>query len=169
MSEHIRYAWGSSSLGDFIAAVSDRGLVAFEFADCRAAALGARLSAASLATDEAGLADVVAKLAALADHPARNPGIALDPRGSDYQKQVWSLLQQIPPGETTTYGALAAGLGTRDARDVTEAIAANMIAILIPCHRVVKKGGALSGYRWGFKRKRALLARERRRTPFQPA
>jgi AraC family transcriptional regulator, regulatory protein of adaptative response / methylated-DNA-[protein]-cysteine methyltransferase len=172
MSEQIRYAWGSSSLGDFIAAVSDRGLVAFELADCRAAvldALGARLSRVSLAADEAGLADVVAKLAALADHPARDPGIALDPRGSDYQRQVWSLLQQIPPGETTTYGALAARLGTRDARDVTEAIAANMIAILIPCHRVVKKSGSLSGYRWGFKRKRALLARERRCVPFVPA
>ncbi len=79
------------------------------------------------------------------------------------------MLREIPAGETTTYGALAARLGTRDPRDVTEAIASNAIAILIPCHRVVKKDGSLSGYRWGFKRKRALLERERRAQPFRLA
>ena len=71
--------------------------------------------------------------------------------------------------ETTTDGALAARPGTRDAREVTAAIAANAIAVLIPCHRVVKKGGTLSGYRWGAKRKRALLDRERRAASFQLA
>jgi AraC family transcriptional regulator of adaptative response/methylated-DNA-[protein]-cysteine methyltransferase len=150
MSERIRYAWGTSSLGDFIAAASDHGLVAFEFADCRAVvldALCARFPAASLTPDDAGLVDVVAKLAALIDHPGSKQAITLDPRGSHYEKRVWSLLREIPAGETTTYGALAARLGTRDARDVTEAIAANAIAILIPCHRVVKKSGSLSGYR----------------------
>ncbi|MBB3591508.1 O-6-methylguanine DNA methyltransferase [Rhizobium sp. BK529] len=72
------------------------------------------------------------------------------------------MLCTIPMGETTNYGALAANLGTRDARDVTEAIASNPIAILVPCHRVIKKDGSTSGYRWGFKRKRDLLAREHR-------
>jgi len=164
MSERIRYAWGSSSLGDFLAAVSERGLVAFEFADCRSAvldALYARFPAASLQEDNGALADLVGKLAVHIDHPGSDHGIVLEPRGSDEQKQVWSLLREIPAGETTTYGALAAKLGTRDARGVTEAVAANAIAILVPCHRVVKKNGSLSGYRWGFKRKRALLARER--------
>ncbi len=172
MSERIRYAWGASSLGDFIAAVSDRGLVAFEFGDRDAAmldALRARLPSASLDEDVEGLCELVEKLQALVDHPETDPAIALDPRGSDYQRQVWSLLRDIPAGQTTTYGALAARLGTRDARDVTEAIAANAIAILIPCHRVVKQDGSLSGYRWGFKRKRALLARERHSAPFQLA
>jgi AraC family transcriptional regulator of adaptative response/methylated-DNA-[protein]-cysteine methyltransferase len=164
MTERIHYAWGESSLGAFIAAVSDRGLVAFEFTE-RAGALPAalqdRFPEAAFEEDSEVLAGLVAKLAALVDQPAADPGIALDPRGSDYQKQVWSLLRTIPAGQTTSYGALAASLGTRDARDVTEAIASNGIAILIPCHRVVKKDGSLSGYRWGFNRKRALLARER--------
>ena len=71
------------------------------------------------------------------------------------------MLRDIPAGETTTYGALAAKLGTRDVRDVTAAIAANGIAILIPCHRVIRKDGSLAGYRWGYRRKRMLLERER--------
>ena len=165
MSERIRYAWGKSSLGDFIAAVSERGLVAFEFAEHGSPALAdlqARLPNAVIEEDGDGLSELVAKLAALVDHPDTDPDIALDPRGSDYQRKVWALLREIPAGETTNYGALAAKLGTRDAREVTEAIASNAIAILIPCHRVVKKDGSLSGYRWGFKRKRALIERERR-------
>ena len=164
MSQTIRYAFGQSSLGDFLAAASDRGLVAFEFTDRGAAILETSrdgFPAASLEEDRDGLADVVARLGALVDRPGTDPGIALDPRGGDYQKRVWSLLREIPAGETTSYGALAARLGTRDAREVTEAIASNAIAILIPCHRVVKKDGSLSGYRWGVRRKRALLERER--------
>jgi AraC family transcriptional regulator of adaptative response/methylated-DNA-[protein]-cysteine methyltransferase len=170
MSEQIRYGWGQSSLGDFVAAVSVRGLVAFEFADHRSAAFEAlrtNLSGAALEEDQSGLSNLIDKLETLVDRPETDPGIKLDPRGSDYQKQVWSLLRDIPAGETTNYGALAARLGTRDAREVTEAIASNTIAILIPCHRVVKKGGSLSGYRWGFKRKRALLDRERQAAPFR--
>lgn len=72
------------------------------------------------------------------------------------------MLREIPAGETTSYGSLAATLGTRDAHDVTEAIGSNTIAILIPCHRVVKKDGSISGYRWGVRRKRVLLDLERR-------
>ena len=172
MTEIIRHAFGQSSLGDFLAASSDRGLVAFEFTDPGAAVLDTlrgRFPAASLEEDNTGLGDVIGKLAVLVDHPATDPGIALDPRGSDYQKQLWSLLREIPAGETTNYGALAAKLGTRDARDVTEAIGANAIAILIPCHRVIKKDGSISGYRWGVRRKRALLERERRASAFQLA
>jgi AraC family transcriptional regulator of adaptative response/methylated-DNA-[protein]-cysteine methyltransferase len=74
---------------------------------------------------------------------------------------VWTMLREIPAGETTNYGALAAKLGTRDARDVTGAIASNCIAILVPCHRVIRKDGSISGYGWGVRRKRALLNRER--------
>ena len=170
MPERIRYAWGRSSLGEFIAAVSGRGVVAFEFADGRAAALEAlqaRLPGAAFEEEREGLAELVDKLATVVDHPGSTSDIVLDPRGSDDQVRVWSLLREIPAGQTTTYGGLAAKLGTRDARDVTEAVASNGIAILIPCHRVVKKDGSLSGYRWGFRRKRALLERERRATPFR--
>jgi AraC family transcriptional regulator, regulatory protein of adaptative response / methylated-DNA-[protein]-cysteine methyltransferase len=170
MSEIIRYTFGRSALGGFLAAASDRGLLAFEFTEHDADALDTlrqRFPEASLQEDVSGLADITGALASLVDHPERDPGIMLDPRGSDYQQLVWSLLREIPPGQTTSYGALAAMLGTRDAREVTEAIASNAIAILIPCHRVVKKDGSLSGYRWGIRRKRALLERERQGIPFQ--
>jgi AraC family transcriptional regulator of adaptative response/methylated-DNA-[protein]-cysteine methyltransferase len=172
MAEAIRYAFGKSSLGDFLAATSEGGLVAFEFTNGGAAVLDAlreRFPAASLAADSGGLAEIVGRLAALVDQPGTDSGIPLDPRGSDDQQRVWSLLRDIPAGQTTSYGALAARLGTRDARPVTEAIVANSIAILIPCHRVVKKDGSLSGYRWGVTRKRALLERERTAAAFQLA
>jgi AraC family transcriptional regulator of adaptative response/methylated-DNA-[protein]-cysteine methyltransferase len=165
MSETFRYAWGVGSLGDFVAVVSDRGLVAFEFGERGSAlpeALGARFPEARLEEDAESLADIIGALQALIEHPDREPDIALDARGTDEQKRVWEILREIPAGKTTHYGAIAARLGTRDARGVTDAIASNAIAILIPCHRVLKKDGSLSGYRWGARRKRTLLARERR-------
>jgi AraC family transcriptional regulator of adaptative response/methylated-DNA-[protein]-cysteine methyltransferase len=94
------------------------------------------------------------------EEPGVDHGIPLDPRGTPIQMSVWQLLGNIPMGETSHYGALAAELGTRDARPVTEAIAANSIAILVPCHRVIKKDGSISGYRWSTRRKRTLLQRE---------
>ncbi|MFV0296230.1 MAG: methylated-DNA--[protein]-cysteine S-methyltransferase [Hyphomicrobiaceae bacterium] len=171
MKEFIRYTFGQSSLGDFIAAVSDIGLVAFEFADAQTDAVNAlrnRFSEAAIEEDAALLSEMVRKLATLVDHPDRRLDIVLDMRGSDFERRVWALLREVPAGATTTYGAIAAKMGTpRDARDVTAAIAANSIAILIPCHRVVKKDGSLSGYRWGFKRKRALLSREQTHNAFE--
>jgi AraC family transcriptional regulator of adaptative response/methylated-DNA-[protein]-cysteine methyltransferase len=164
-SDGLLYAWGRSSLGDFIAARSTRGLVAFEFARADGSAvrhLQTRFPKAVLTEHPAALADAIAALARLVDHPGQNPGLPLDIQGTDYEKKVWGLLRQIPPGTTTHYGAIAAQMGTRDARDVTAAIAANTLAILIPCHRVVKKDGSLSGYRWGAQRKRALIERERK-------
>lgn len=163
MNDDIRYAWGESSLGDFIAALSRGGLVAFEFADRGSALdrLRERLPQAALREDTAGLGATVAALSRLVDHPDEATDIPLDPRGSDYEKRVWTLLREIPAGTTVSYGDIAAKMGTRDARDVTTAIAANGIAILVPCHRVLKKDGSLSGYRWGARRKRALLERER--------
>jgi AraC family transcriptional regulator of adaptative response/methylated-DNA-[protein]-cysteine methyltransferase len=168
MQEQIRYAWGKSSLGDFIAAVSDVGLLAFEFGDNRTAMLSAlesRLPDASVVNDQEVLAGTVAEFERIVDHPGQDSEIVLDMRGSDYQKHVWAMLREIPGGETTSYGALAAKLGTRDARDVTEAIGSNTIAILIPCHRVIKKDGSISGYRWGVRRKRSLLEREQQTPP----
>jgi AraC family transcriptional regulator, regulatory protein of adaptative response / methylated-DNA-[protein]-cysteine methyltransferase len=165
MSEIIHYAFGPSSLGGTFAAMSDAGVVAFEFGDDRAALLDRlqqRFPAAQLDEDSAGLAATLDQLAAVVDAPRRDPGLALDLRGTAWQLRVWEMLQNIPAGETTTYGEIAARLGMPlDARDATQAIAANPVAVLVPCHRVVKKNGTLSGYRWGFWRKRALLARER--------
>ena len=92
MSERIRYAWGSSSLGDFIAATSDDGLVAFEFGEQGTAMLDTlqiRFPDAAIVDDRSGLSDMLRKLEHLVDHPDQDPGIVLDMRGSDYQKQVW--------------------------------------------------------------------------------
>jgi AraC family transcriptional regulator of adaptative response/methylated-DNA-[protein]-cysteine methyltransferase len=173
MSEHIRYASGESSLGRFIAAMSDKGLVALGFGDNVSAivdTLHERIPGADLIADDVGLADATGRIAAIIDHPEREADIALDIRGSIFEKRVWDALRRIPAGETASYGEIAAGLGTpREAREVAEACAANPIAILIPCHRVVKKDGSLSGYRWGFKRKRELLAREHRAMVFKAA
>jgi AraC family transcriptional regulator, regulatory protein of adaptative response / methylated-DNA-[protein]-cysteine methyltransferase len=170
MRETIRFAWEISSLGDFIVAMSAKGLVALEFSSNRAAtedALCARFPEADIVNSQEDLSDALEGVRRAIEEPGFDPAIALDLRGTPYELEVWSILRAIPPGETTNYGALAAKLGTRDAREVTEAIARNPIAVLVPCHRVIKKDGSISGYRWGFKRKRELLARERRSGPFQ--
>lgn len=169
--DFLLYAWGKSSLGDFIAAKSSHGLVAFEFATPGGYAvekLQERFPNTVITEHPVEMAETIAALARLVDHPDEDPGIPLDLRGTDYQKKVWDILRDIPVGTTTNYGAIAAEMGTpRDARDVTAAIAANTLAILVPCHRVVKKDGSLSGYRWGAKRKRELLDRERAARPLR--
>ena len=165
MRDTIRFAWGTSSLGDVMVAVSDKGLVALEFSSNRSAtedALRVRFPDADLIDSPQGLTDVIDKVNRALEEPGFDPAVPLDLRGTPYEVEVWSMLRTIPVGETTNYGALAAKLGTRDAREVTEAIACNPIAVLVPCHRVVKKDGSIAGYRWGVKRKRELLARERR-------
>jgi AraC family transcriptional regulator, regulatory protein of adaptative response / methylated-DNA-[protein]-cysteine methyltransferase len=170
MTEHIRYAFGQSSLGEFIAARSEQGLVVFEFSDQRNKTierLRSYFPDAEVEEDREALNDMLGKLSDVVDHPERQADIPLDVRGTDFQKRVWEILRRVPAGETTNYGAVAAELGTRDARDATEAIASNPIAILIPCHRVIKKDGSLSGYRGGVKRKRALLSREQQASGFK--
>ncbi|AOO82006.1 methylated-DNA--[protein]-cysteine S-methyltransferase [Bosea vaviloviae] len=164
MRDIIRFAWGKSSLGDVLVAVSTKGLVAFEFANQRPAmeaALHARFPDAEIVSDASGLAELIGAMAQLVEHPSLTPDIPLDLRGTPYEINVWQMLRDIAMGETTHYGALAALLGTRDARDVTKAIANNPIAILVPCHRVLRKDGSISGYRWGVYRKKALLQREK--------
>jgi AraC family transcriptional regulator of adaptative response/methylated-DNA-[protein]-cysteine methyltransferase len=167
MREMIRFAWGISSLGDFMVAMSNKGLVALEFSSDRSAteqALRTRFPAADIVDSQQDLSGVLEGVKRAIEEPGFDPAVSLDLRGTSYELEVWSMLRAIPVGETTNYGALAAKLGTRDARDVTEAIAHNPIAVLVPCHRVIKKDGSISGYRWGFRRKRELLARERRET-----
>ena len=171
MRETIRFAWGSGSLGDFIVGMSENGLVALEFNSYRAAmedALRARFPEADVINGQEELSSILEQVGRTIEEPGFDPGIPLDLRGTPYEVKVWSMLRAVPLGETTNYGALAAKLGTRDAREVTEAIACNPIAVLIPCHRVIKKDGSISGYRWGVRRKRALLAREQRPGALRP-
>jgi AraC family transcriptional regulator, regulatory protein of adaptative response / methylated-DNA-[protein]-cysteine methyltransferase len=168
MREVIRFAWGISSLGDFMVAVSDKGLVVLELGSSRGAmeeALRNRFPDAEVVNSQVELVNVLDKITRVIEEPGFDPELPLDMRGTSYEIKVWSMLRALPIGETISYGALAAKLGTRDARDVTKAIASNPIAVLVPCHRVIKKDGSISGYRWGVKRKRELLARERRARP----
>jgi AraC family transcriptional regulator, regulatory protein of adaptative response / methylated-DNA-[protein]-cysteine methyltransferase len=170
MREIIHFAWGISSFGDFMVAMSDKGLVALEFSSNHPATEGAlriRFPEADVIDSQQGLIDVLERVNRAIEEPGFDPAVPLDLRGTPYEVEVWSMLREIPVGKTTNYGALAAKLGTRDAREVTEAIACNPIAVLVPCHRVVKKNGSISGYRWGFKRKRELLAREQCSGAFQ--
>lgn len=93
--------------------------------------------------------------------PAMGLDLPLDIRGSAFQQKVWQALREIPAGETASYSDIAKKIGAPKAfRAVAQACAANALAVVIPCHRVVKSDGAISGYRWGVQRKITLLARE---------
>jgi AraC family transcriptional regulator, regulatory protein of adaptative response / methylated-DNA-[protein]-cysteine methyltransferase len=107
------------------------------------------------------LAQTIAKAVALVDKPHLGTDLTLDLRGSPMEVAVWKALQAIPAGETRTYGAIAQSLPIAvTAQDVGVACAANRIAIAVPCHRVVKSDGSISGYRWGVQRKRRLINME---------
>ena len=161
MADTIRYAAGQSSLGRFVAALSGRGLALMEFGELNEAHLRARFPEADLVEDPASLQEMLGRLAALIEHPENDVDVALDLRGSVFELKVWNALRAIPAGATATYGEIAARVGSpREAREVGEACAANRLAVVVPCHRIVKKDGAISGYRWGVRRKRALLERE---------
>src|SRR6202795_3525389 len=135
MSERIPHAWGSSSLGDFIAAASDDGLVAFEFGEQGPAMLETLQMCfpdAAIVDDRSGLSDMVGTLEHLIDHPNQDPGIVLDMRGSDYQKQVWTMLREVPPARPRTMDPWPPSSAHTMPVTVTEAIGSNAIAILIP-------------------------------------
>ena len=164
MAKTIHYANGQSSLGPLVVATSDRGLVLLEFGamdEAKKQALQARFPDARIVEDSAALGETLRLAAELVDHPENSSDLALDLQGSDFELRVWKALREIPAGTTASYGEIAARLGSpREAREVAEACAANILAIAVPCHRVVKKDGSISGYRWGVARKRTLLARE---------
>jgi AraC family transcriptional regulator, regulatory protein of adaptative response / methylated-DNA-[protein]-cysteine methyltransferase len=167
MREIIRFASGISSLGDFVVAISDKGIVALDFSPMHAAvedALRIRFPEAKIERSQEELANVIEIVAGVIDDPTTDCDLPLDLHGTPYEVKVWLMLREIPAGQTINYGALAAKLGNRDPRDVTAVIANNPIAVIVPCHRVIKKGGSISGYRWGVRRKRVLLAREQRAT-----
>jgi len=159
----LRYAAGACWLGAFAFAMSETGLAALILADDASAAreaLGARFPG-SIATAGAELAGPEAMIRAVIDDPAGEIALPLDLRGTPFQQRVWAALRAIPAGETRSYADIAAGIGAPSAvRAVAGACGANPIAIAVPCHRVLRSDGALSGYRWGVERKRMLLARE---------
>jgi O-6-methylguanine DNA methyltransferase len=106
---------------------------------------------------------LVAKVVGFVDAPAQGLDLPLDIRGTAFQRRVWDAIRGIPAGSTASYAEIARRIGAPKAvRSVAQACASNALAVAIPCHRVVRTDGQLSGYRWGVARKRALLAREAR-------
>ena len=161
----IRYGIGTSSLGLVLAGVSDRGVCSILFGDdpdTMAAELARRFPRAASIEEDVDLGDTVAKVVALVEEPGRGFALPLDIRGTAFQQRVWDALRAIPAGETRSYADVARAIGSpRAVRAVAGACATNNVALAIPCHRVVRGDGDISGYRWGAARKRELLAREK--------
>ncbi|WP_443750177.1 bifunctional DNA-binding transcriptional regulator/O6-methylguanine-DNA methyltransferase Ada [Asticcacaulis solisilvae] len=160
----IRFAVGESSLGPILVAESDLGIVAVTLGDDAGSLvreLQDRFPNARLIGGDAAFEKRVAKVVGAVEKPGTGKDLPLDIRGTAFQQRVWSALRQIPAGDTVTYAELAEKIGDPKAvRAVAGACAANTLAVLIPCHRVIRTDGSLSGYRWGVERKRDLLARE---------
>jgi AraC family transcriptional regulator of adaptative response/methylated-DNA-[protein]-cysteine methyltransferase len=160
----IHFAVGQCSLGSILAAQSERGVCAILLGDDPAALvrdLQDRFPKATLVGGDAGFEATVAKVVGLVEAPAQGLDLPLDVRGTAFQQRVWQALRAIPAGRTASYAEVATAIGSPKAvRAVAGACAANPLAVAIPCHRVVRTGGGLSGYRWGIERKRALLDRE---------
>lgn len=128
-----------------------------------------RFAQAHLIGGDTAFEALVAQVVAFVEAPGLGLNLPLDVRGTAFQQRVWQALQAIPAGQTASYAEVAQRIGAPTAvRAVAQACAANALAVAIPCHRVVKSDGALSGYRWGVERKRALLTREAAPEPAQP-
>jgi AraC family transcriptional regulator of adaptative response/methylated-DNA-[protein]-cysteine methyltransferase len=160
----IRFAVGECSLGSILVAKTSKGVCAILLGDEPEALvhdLQDRFPRATLLGGDEAFERIVAKVVGFVEAPALGLDLPLDVRGTAFQERVWQALREIPPGSTASYSEIAARVGAPKAgRAVAQACAANPLAVAIPCHRVVRQDGALSGYRWGVERKRTLLKRE---------
>jgi len=160
----IRFAVGECSLGSILVAQSDRGICAIllgDDPDSLARDLQDQFPKANLIGGDAGFERLVAKVVGFVEAPALGLDLPLDVRGTAFQQRVWQSLRKIPAGSTASYTEVAKLIGSPNSvRAVAQACGANALAVAIPCHRVVRNDGALSGYRWGVERKRALLEKE---------
>lgn len=160
----IRFAVGQCSLGAILVAQSDRGICAILLGDdphqlvCD---LQDQFRRANLIGADAGFEQLIAHVVGFIETPAIGLDLPLDVRGTAFQERVWQALREIPVGSTASYADIAQRIGSPKAvRAVAQACGANSLAVAIPCHRVVRSDGNLSGYRWGVERKRELLSRE---------
>ena len=160
----IRFAVGQCSLGAILVAASERGLCAILMGDSPDELLNdlqRRFANAELIGGDHDFEQRVATVVGFVEAPQLGLKLPLDVRGTLFQQRVWQALGDIPVGSTVSYSGLAQLIGApKSARAVAQACAANALAVAIPCHRVVRNDGGLSGYRWGIERKRALLERE---------
>jgi AraC family transcriptional regulator of adaptative response/methylated-DNA-[protein]-cysteine methyltransferase len=163
-NKEIRFAVGECSLGSILVAATSKGVCAILLGDEPEGLvrdLQDRFPRAILLGGDGEFERTVAKVVGFVEAPALGLDLPLDVRGTAFQQRVWQALREIPPGSTASYSEIAASIGAPNrARAVAQACASNPLAVAIPCHRVVKRDGALSGYRWGVERKRALLKRE---------
>jgi AraC family transcriptional regulator of adaptative response/methylated-DNA-[protein]-cysteine methyltransferase len=162
--ESIRFAVGECSLGAILVAATGRGVCAISLGEAPEALvrdLEDRFPKARLIGGDREFERLVANVVGLVETPAASLDLPLHVRGTAFQQRVWRALREIPAGSTVTYAELARRVGRPKAvRAVGQACALNPVALAIPCHRVVRTDGSLSGYRWGVERKRALLDRE---------
>lgn len=160
----IRFAIGQCSLGAILVAQSTRGVCAIllgDDADLLARNLQDQFPQATLIGDDPQFETLVAQVVGFIEAPALGLNLPLDIRGTAFQERVWRALRDIPPGATASYAEIAQAIGKPKAvRAVAQACGANRLAVAIPCHRVVRSDGTISGYRWGVERKQALLKRE---------
>lgn len=160
----IRFAVGECSLGAILVAASERGVCSILLGDDPDALLREvqdQFAHATLIGGDDVFEQLVARVIGLIEAPQVGIELPMDLRGTAFQQRVWQALREIPAGTTQSYSHIAAKLGApKSARAVAQACACNTLAVAIPCHRVVRQDGALSGYRWGVERKRALLERE---------
>jgi AraC family transcriptional regulator of adaptative response/methylated-DNA-[protein]-cysteine methyltransferase len=160
----VRYTIANSPLGRMLIAATDKGICAIQFADSDQQlqqGLIREFPFAARRRDDVGMSEWRLSLARLMEGSETNPALPLDIRATAFQRRVWEALQRIPRGETRSYGAVAKNIGMPKAiRAVAKACATNPIAVVIPCHRVVREDGVPGGYRWGMERKEHLLALE---------
>ena len=160
----VRFAVGQCWLGAVLVAATETGVCAIFLGDSPDALLQElqdRFPKARLVGGDRDFEGYVSKVVGLVEAPGLGLDLPLDVRGTAFQQRVWQALRDIPAGATASYTDIARRIGAPNAvRGVAGACAANPIAVAIPCHRVVRRDGALSGYRWGVERKRALLTRE---------
>jgi AraC family transcriptional regulator of adaptative response/methylated-DNA-[protein]-cysteine methyltransferase len=160
----IRFAIAECSLGLILVARSEGGACAILLGDDREALardLQQRFPRAKLLSGDAELESALTRVVEFVEAPGLGLDLPLYLRGTEFQRRVWRALREIPIGTTATYSEIAGRIGApKSARAVAAACAANPLAVVIPCHRVVRSDGGLSGYRWGVERKRARLERE---------
>jgi len=156
----IRWAVVATSLGDMLVAATDKGVCRLSFAEGERE-LARRFPHAELIQGGAGFETLLAEVVASVEQPGDFAHIPLDVKGTAFQEACWKALREIPPGETRTYAQIAAAAGNaRAVRAAGSANARNNVAVLIPCHRVIRTGGDLGGYAYGLDIKRELLRRE---------
>lgn len=164
IGETVRFAISATSLGAILVGATAKGVCSIQLGDDPQAleqTLRSRFAGATLVGDDPAFAEVVATVVSYVESPRGALDLPLDIRGTAFQERVWAALTRIASGATQTYAEVAKAIGAPTAaRAVAAACAANELAVAIPCHRVIRSGGALASYRWGVDRKATLLKRE---------